>query len=544
MGMGANNLANTFGAAIGSRAVRFGQAATMASVMLVAGSFLLSGDVSDTVRLYLLDLDFFTHHPEQLVIVNWSSLFGSAVVMLPSLYFGIPMSGTHAILGGLVGASLAYRRHSVHWASCMPLKPCHGFTRVLLSWIFAPMFAALFAIVMMYISQLVLLRAPTEAIRRRAPGLIAGVMGLTTFVLFYFVIITQHNRPVLAWNNTAGKLFCALVGVVVAFVAETIFVNKPSLLKISSGEAEEDAQEQGGFARVPDADACAMCIPGSVSHGQQNPHAGGSTGGFSTLAPSWDGTYRDPLMLYGGGYRQERANSSENPLEHNHLSPRAPHQHNVVPIYSVYNIFSRGYYSDPFEGDIDWKMELHNNAERYNPAAENAFKSVQVYASLISAFAEGANNGANLAAPLATIWVTYSYGKIDFKDIIPWWSFFFCGAALIVGLYTVGLRVVRTVSQNLTKITHSRGLCVELGSSMAVLAASSVGLPVSSTHCTVAAVAGVAYIGGVGDNADVFANLNKRKMAEIALAWLLTPLFSGSISACAFLTIDACIGWN
>eukprot|EP00854_Cymbomonas_tetramitiformis_P029690 gene29690-37008_t len=73
----------------------------MASVMLVAGSFLLSGDVSDTVRLYLLDLDFFTHHPEQLVIVNWSSLFGSAVVMLPSLYFGIPMSGTHAILGGL-----------------------------------------------------------------------------------------------------------------------------------------------------------------------------------------------------------------------------------------------------------------------------------------------------------------------------------------------------------------------------------------------------------------------------------------------------------
>jgi PiT family inorganic phosphate transporter len=63
-----------------------------------------------------------------------------------------------------------------------------------------------------------------------------------------------------------------------------------------------------------------------------------------------------------------------------------------------------------------------------------------------------------------------------------------------LGIALFGPRVIHTVGEQITKLNEIRAFCVALAAAVTVLAASALGLPVSSTHVAVGAVFGVGFV--------------------------------------------------
>ena len=103
---------------------------------------------------------------------------------------------------------------------------------------------------------------------------------------------------------------------------------------------------------------------------------------------------------------------------------------------------------------------------------------------------------------------------------------YFLGVGISIGLWIMGRRVIKTIGEDLTKITPSSGFVIELASAMTVLGASLINIPVSSTHCKVGSVV---FTGRVRSKKSVDWSLFK----NIAMAWVVTlPVTIGLSALC------------
>jgi len=100
-----------------------------------------------------------------------------------------------------------------------------------------------------------------------------------------------------------------------------------------------------------------------------------------------------------------------------------------------------------------------------------------------SAFAHGANDVANSIGPLAAVFAIYSAGEIPKKSEVPLWILAIGGVGIVIGLLVWGYKIIERIGRELTKMTPSRGFCIEISDSLTVVIASRLGIPVSTTHC-------------------------------------------------------------
>lgn len=88
-----------------------------------------------------------------------------------------------------------------------------------------------------------------------------------------------------------------------------------------------------------------------------------------------------------------------------------------------------------------------------------------------------------------------------------------------------GRRVIKTIGEDLTKLTASSGFTIEIGAAFTVLVASKIGIPISTTHCKVGSVVFVGWAqtsrGGV----------DWRLFRNIIFAWAVTVPIAGGLSA-------------
>ena len=85
----------------------------------------------------------------------------------------------------------------------------------------------------------------------------------------------------------------------------------------------------------------------------------------------------------------------------------------------------------------------------------------------------------------------------------------------VVGLGTYGYKVMATVGEGIAKLTFSRGFAAQIATAATVLTATQVGVSVSTTHCLIGAIAGVAMVEGPE-------KLNKATLKKIAMSWIIT----------------------
>ena len=205
--------------------------------------------------------------------------------------------------------------------------------------------------------------------------------------------------------------------------------------------------------------------------------------------------------------------------------------------------------------------------ENRRKAVGQLFRAPLICAAALLSFAHGSNDVANAVGPLAAIVTAVEGGAIDAKVTLPFWVLAIGAIGISIGLMLFGPKIIRIVGEKITKLDPVRAFCVALSASITVIFASTLGLPVSSTHVAVGGVFGVGFLReflvnrqffpsaqpvdasdpSVADDITInrWAKAKKRKLVRrrhmlgIAAAWVVTVPASALMAAALFFVIRA-----
>lgn len=207
LNIGANDVANNVGPAVGAKALTMTGALVMAASFDAAGALLAGGDVVATVANDLLALDAGLS-PLSTVLVMVAALLSAALWINASTFVGAPVSTTHAIIGGIMGAGVASAgMGAVSW-------PTMGI--IALSWIVSPVLGALFAAGLHAVIRRAITRRANKVAAARiwVPVLVAAMSGIFA-VYLATKALTHWWQPGPLPNLMIGLVF-ALLGWLIA----------------------------------------------------------------------------------------------------------------------------------------------------------------------------------------------------------------------------------------------------------------------------------------------------------------------------------------
>ncbi len=157
---------------------------------------------------------------------------------------------------------------------------------------------------------------------------------------------------------------------------------------------------------------------------------------------------------------------------------------------------------------------------------EKIFAVMMVFTASAMAFAHGSNDVANAVGPMAAVISIAQSGTLAAKSALPSWVLLVGGIGIVIGLATLGYRVMATVGKNITELTPTRGFSAEIAAAMTVVLASYTGIPISTTHTLVGAILGVGLARGI-------AAIDLRIVGNIFMSWIIT-LPAGAILSIMF----------
>ncbi|CAM9752859.1 unnamed protein product [Ectocarpus sp. 8 AP-2014] len=138
--------------------------------------------------------------------------------------------------------------------------------------------------------------------------------------------------------------------------------------------------------------------------------------------------------------------------------------------------------------ESEYVSQIHDNAEKFDPRAEEAFKYVQVFTAICDSFSHGANDVANAMGPFASIYIVYTTGVVSSEGDLgdnAFWILALGGFGIVTGLALYGYKIIAAIGVKIAKITPSRGFAIELGSAMMIIIGTRLEIPLSTTHCQV-----------------------------------------------------------
>ena len=141
MNIGANDVANNVGPAVGAKVITITGAVIIAAIFEASGALIAGGDVVGTIKKKIIDPALFS--PDEFVLAMSAALLAAAAWLNLATYFKAPVSTTHSIVGGVMGAGIAAAGFSiVEWGTM---------GKIVLSWIVSPVLGGLIAATFLYI---------------------------------------------------------------------------------------------------------------------------------------------------------------------------------------------------------------------------------------------------------------------------------------------------------------------------------------------------------------------------------------------------------
>ncbi len=164
----------------------------------------------------------------------------------------------------------------------------------------------------------------------------------------------------------------------------------------------------------------------------------------------------------------------------------------------------------------------------YSPAQmDHHFRRLQLVSAALFSCAHGTNDAQKTMGIITAVLVASGFQKTFH---VPSWVIVASSAAIGLGTLSGGWRIVHTMGTRLTRLKPRSGFCAETGAAVSILFATSLGLPVSSTHAIAGAIAGVGSIQRIRA-------VRWHVAAGIVKAWILTIPAAAVVAALVFYAV-------
>jgi PiT family inorganic phosphate transporter len=171
---------------------------------------------------------------------------------------------------------------------------------------------------------------------------------------------------------------------------------------------------------------------------------------------------------------------------------------------------------------------VYNLFHRFTPSSvDSIFRVGQYFSAAFYSLSHGANDSQKTMGIIVALLVADNHPEWAYRtgsQEISWWIIICCYAAMALGTMSGGWRIVKTMGQKITKLKPVNGFCAEAGGAISILFATSLGIPVSTTHTITGAIVGVG-------STTKFSSVKWGVAGRIVWAWVLTIPASALIAA-------------
>ncbi len=170
MNIGANDVANNVGPAVGSKALTMTGAIIIAAVFEGAGALLAGGDVVSTIKKGIIDPSIIAD-ADTFIWLMFAALLAGAMWLNIATAMGAPVSTTHSIVGGVLGAGIA--------AGGIDIANWSKMGAIAASWVISPVLGGVIAAAFLYmIKRTITYRTDMVTAAKRMVPLFVGLMAL------------------------------------------------------------------------------------------------------------------------------------------------------------------------------------------------------------------------------------------------------------------------------------------------------------------------------------------------------------------------------
>ncbi|MDL2402795.1 inorganic phosphate transporter [Rhizobium mayense] len=184
MNIGAKDVANNVGAAVGARAITMTQALVMAAIFEILGATIAGGPVIKTISSHIIDTDrIFTSG--KIAWLMMAALLAAALWINFATWLKAPVSTTHAIVGAVVGAgAAAVGPQMVNWSVMAVISA---------GWVVTPLLGgAIAAGILFFIETFIVYRDDKIAAARYWIPILIGLMA-GAFTAYLVVQLAPHD---------------------------------------------------------------------------------------------------------------------------------------------------------------------------------------------------------------------------------------------------------------------------------------------------------------------------------------------------------------
>ncbi|OLF36464.1 MULTISPECIES: inorganic phosphate transporter [unclassified Psychrobacter] len=468
--IGGNDVANSFGTSVGAGTLTIPQALGVAAIFEVSGAVLAGGEVTDTIRKGIVDMDGLAVSPNQFIYVMLSALIAAAFWLLFATRKGLPVSTTHSIIGGVVGSSIVLGFDLGGSASAFSTVDWGTIGTIAISWVLSP--------------------------------LLGGILA--------YLLYGQIKKNIIDYNDKAeahiGKLKASKKVLKQNHKEFLDSLSESEQLAYTSAMLRDQEIYKDDDCVVEDLETDYYKDLYKIEHERSNLDTLKAIKQWVPIIAAMGGTVMTSLVVFKG---LKNVNSNMTTLQ--------------------------GFLIMGMIGALVWlatfiytKSIRGKHKEDLTKATFIMFSWMQVFTASAFAFSHGSNDIANAVGPFAAIMDVIRTNEIASQAAVPPAVMLTFGVALIVGLWFIGKEVIQTVGTNLAKMHPASGFSAELAAAAVVMGASTMGLPVSSTHTLVGAVLGIGIV-----NRDT----NWSLMKPIGLAWVITLPVAAALSAISYLIL-------
>lgn len=540
--IGANDVANSFASSISSRSLKYWQAMVLAGICEFLGAVLAGARVSGTIKNNIIDSSTYDNDPAVLMLTMACALIGSACWLTFATSIGMPVSTTHSIIGGTIGAGIAAGGSAgVVWG-------WSGVSQIIASWFIAPVLAGVIAAIVFLLSKYCVLELKSLERSIKNALLLVGVLVFVTFSILTMLIVWKGS-PNLKLDKLSDKttaLAIVLTGTVASttyfvffypFYRRKILENDwtLTLVDIFRGptfyfkstenippmpEGHQLTIDYYEGRRLNETDVTNVEDEENIENIENIENSSGSINGKDCK----DDILQEIDLVKTESKAEQKLSTRQYWFS---LLKQGPKQWPLL----FWLFISHGWTQDVIHAQVNDKDMLsgdlkgmYKRSKFYDNRVEYIYSVLQAITAATMSFAHGANDVANATAPLAAVYEIWRTNTTAAKSEVPVWVLAYGGIALVIGCWTYGYNIIKNLGNKLILQSPSRGFSIELAAAITTVMATQLAIPTSTTQI---AVGGIVAVGLCNND---LKSVNWRMVAWCYSGWFLTLPIAGLIA--------------